>query len=41
VWQGQAADVLSLPVRNPKDATKDISKAVAQIFTKYPPEQKG
>jgi hypothetical protein len=41
VWQGQAADVLSLPVSNPNDATKDISQAVAQIFTRYPPEHKG
>jgi hypothetical protein len=41
VWQGQAADVLSLPVVNPKVATKDIDKAVAKIFAKYPPELKG
>jgi len=39
VWQGQAADVLSLPITNPKNATKDINQAVARIFTKYPPEQ--
>ncbi|HEX2248770.1 MAG TPA: DUF4136 domain-containing protein, partial [Gemmatimonadales bacterium] len=39
VWQGQAADVLSLPVTNPKNATKDINQAVAKIFTKYPPDQ--
>jgi hypothetical protein len=39
VWQGQAADVLSLPVSNPKSATKDINQAVAKIFTKYPPNQ--
>lgn len=41
VWQGQAADVLSLPVSNPRNATKDINQAVAKIFTKYPPELKG
>lgn len=41
VWQGQAADVLSLPVTSPKNATKDINQAVAKIFTKYPPEMKG
>jgi hypothetical protein len=41
VWQGQAADVLGLPVSNSKNATKDINQAVAKIFTKYPPEMKG
>jgi hypothetical protein len=41
VWQGQAADVLSLPVSSPKGAIKDINQAVAKIFTKYPPALKG
>lgn len=37
VWQGQAADVLSLPVENPASATGKIDAAVAKILAKYPP----
>ena len=37
VWQGQAADALSLPIHNPNGATKEIGKAVAKILAKYPP----
>lgn len=37
VWQGQAADALSLPINNPNSATKEIGKAVAKILAKYPP----
>jgi hypothetical protein len=37
VWQGQAADVLSLPVENPASATSKIDDAVAKILAKYPP----
>jgi hypothetical protein len=37
VWQGQAEDVLSLPVGNPEQATKQISQAVARILAKFPP----
>jgi hypothetical protein len=36
VWQGQAADVLSLPVNDPTKATKRIDEAVAKILAKYP-----
>jgi len=39
VWQGQAADVLSLPINNPKSATKEIDQAVSRIFAKYPPDK--
>jgi hypothetical protein len=37
VWQGQAADVLSLPVNNPSKATRSIDEAVGRILVKYPP----
>lgn len=37
VWQGQAEDVLRLPVGNPEQATKQISHAVARILDKFPP----
>lgn len=37
VWQGQAEDVLRLPVGNPERATEQLSHAVARIFTKLPP----
>lgn len=37
VWQGQAADVLSLPVNNPKRADVNIDRAVAKILAKFPP----
>lgn len=39
VWQGQAADVLNLPVNNPNTATKEIDKAVSRILAKYPPDK--
>ncbi len=38
VWEGQAADVLSLPVNNPAKATKSIDDAVAKILARYPPQ---
>jgi hypothetical protein len=38
VWQGQVADVLSLPVGNPASATQKIDGAVAKLFAKYPPQ---
>jgi hypothetical protein len=38
VWQGQVADVLSLPVGNPTSATQKIDSAVAKLFAKYPPQ---
>jgi len=37
VWQGQAADVLSLPIGDPAKATRSIDEAVSKIFAKYPP----
>jgi hypothetical protein len=37
VWQGEAADVLSLPVNNPKRADVDIDRAVAKMLDKFPP----
>ena len=37
VWQGQAADVLRLPVGNPDKASDQLSQAVARIFAKFPP----
>jgi len=36
VWQGQAADVLSLPVNDPAKATQRIDQAVGKILAKYP-----
>lgn len=36
IWQGQAADVISLPVNNPAKATHSIDEAVAKILAKYP-----
>jgi len=36
VWQGQAADVLSLPVNDPVKATQRIDRAVAKMLAKYP-----
>ena len=36
VWQGEAADVLSLPVNDPTEATKSIDEAVSKILAKYP-----
>ena len=38
VWRGEAADVLSLPVGDPADASQRISGAVAKMFAKYPPQ---
>ena len=37
VWQGKAADVLGLPVNNPRRADTDINRAVAKILDKFPP----
>jgi hypothetical protein len=39
VWQGQAADVVSLPINNPNTATKEVDKAVAKILARYPPNK--
>jgi hypothetical protein len=41
VWNGQVADVLSLPVSNPAHATESIDGAVAKLFAKYPPQSAG
>jgi hypothetical protein len=41
VWQGEVADVVSLPVGNPTSATKQVDVAVAKLFTKYPPKASG
>jgi hypothetical protein len=41
VWQGQVADVLSLPVTNPANATQKVDAAVAKLFTRYPPQSSG
>lgn len=38
VWEGQVADVLSLPVSDPAHATQRIDGAVAKLFAKYPPQ---
>jgi uncharacterized protein DUF4136 len=37
VWHSEAADVLSLPVRDPKRADQDINRSVAKILDKFPP----
>jgi hypothetical protein len=37
VWQGQAADVVSLPVGDPAKATRRVDEAVAKMFANYPP----
>jgi hypothetical protein len=37
VWEGQAEDVLRLPVSDPDNATRRIDEAVAKLFAKYPP----
>jgi Domain of unknown function (DUF4136) len=37
VWQGQAQDVLRLPVGNPEHASDQLAQAVARIFHKFPP----
>jgi hypothetical protein len=41
VWDGQVADVVSLPVANPVRATKEVDVAVAKLFAKYPPKPSG
>jgi hypothetical protein len=41
VWEGEAADVVSLPVGNPVSATQQIDGAVAKLFAKYPPQPSG
>jgi hypothetical protein len=41
VWEGEVADVVSLPVENPLSATYDIDTAVAKLFAKYPPQSSG
>lgn len=37
IWQGQAADVLGLPVSDPAKATRQVDQAVGKILAKYPP----
>ena len=37
VFESEVAAVVSLPVGNPIQATRQIDNAVAQLFTKYPP----
>jgi hypothetical protein len=41
VWEGEVADVVSLPIGNPVTATKQIDEAVAKLFSKYPPPPSG
>jgi len=41
VWEGEVADVVSLPVSSPISATKQIDGAVAKLFAKYPPQTTG
>jgi hypothetical protein len=41
VWQGEVADVVSLPVKDPLRATRQIDDAVAKLFEKYPPQSSG
>jgi len=41
VWEGEVADVVSLPVGNPVSATQQIDGAVAKLFAKYPPQSSG
>ena len=41
VWEGEVADVVSLPVGNPVSATRQIDGAVAKLFAKYPPPSSG
>jgi uncharacterized protein DUF4136 len=38
MWQGQAADVVDLPVARPERAEAQIGHAVAEIFKKFPPQ---
>jgi uncharacterized protein DUF4136 len=41
VWQGEVADVVNLPVKDPLRATRQIDAAVAKLFEKYPPMSSG
>jgi hypothetical protein len=41
VWQGEVADVVTLPVDDPLRATRQIDAAVAKLFAKYPPPSSG
>jgi Domain of unknown function (DUF4136) len=36
VYNGEASDVVSLPVKNPSGATQKVDAAVAKLFNKYP-----
>jgi hypothetical protein len=38
VWQGEVAAVVSLPIKDPLRATREIDAAVAKLFEKYPPQ---
>jgi hypothetical protein len=38
VWEGEVADVVSLPVGDPASATRQIDEATAKLFAKYPPD---
>lgn len=41
IWQGEVADVVRLPISNPADATKQVNRAVMDLFEKYPPSTTG
>jgi hypothetical protein len=41
IWQGEVADVVTLPVNDPLRATRQIDDAVAKLFEKYPPQSAG
>ena len=41
VWEGEVADVVSLPVGDPAGATQRIDGAVEKLFAKYPPQSSG
>jgi uncharacterized protein DUF4136 len=41
IWQGEVADVVSLPVKDPLRATRQIDDAVAKLFERYPPQSSG
>jgi hypothetical protein len=41
VWEGEVADVVSIPVNNPAKATKEVDAAVQKLFSKYPPQSPG
>lgn len=38
VWQGEVANVVSLPIKDPIRTTRDIDAAIAKLFEKYPPQ---